>query len=82
MTKNNLKLLVVTAHPHDFTHVAATCGIHVSQGDSVTVVSVGHGIFTHNEQLHEELMKPANQRDTSVLNQRPEAYSELKHSAL
>lgn len=82
MTKTNLKLLVVTAHPHDFTHVAATCGIHVSQGDSVTVVSVGHGIFTHNEQLHEELMKPANQRDSSVLNQRPEAYSELKTSEL
>ena len=78
MTENNLTLLVVTAHPHDITHVAATCGIHVSQGDSVTVVSVGHGVFTHNEQLHEELMKPADQRDSSVIRQSPDQYAKLK----
>ena len=50
-----LRLLVVSAHPHDFTHCAGTCGIHTARGDSVTVVSVTSGAYTHNEELHDEL---------------------------
>ena len=33
-----LRLLSVNAHPHDFTHYSGTLGIHVADGDSVTVV--------------------------------------------
>ena len=45
MSEQKLRFLVVTAHPHDFTHAAATCGIHTTRGDSVTVVSVGQGVY-------------------------------------
>lgn len=30
-----IRLLVVVAHPHDFTHCAGTCGIHVKRGDHI-----------------------------------------------
>ena len=43
---------------------------------------VAHGVYTHNEQLHTELMKPAEERDRSVLDQGPEAYSETKEREL
>ena len=82
MSEQKLRILSVTAHPHDFTHSAATCGIHVARGDEVTVVSVGHGVYTHNEQLHNELMKPPEERDRSVVDQGPEAYSETKEQEL
>ena len=34
-----MRILVVKAHPHDFTHCAGTLGIHAARGDAVTVVS-------------------------------------------
>ena len=37
---NRLRILVVIAHPHDFTHSAGTCGVHTARGDSVTAVCV------------------------------------------
>ena len=70
-----LRLLVVSAHPHDFTHCAGTCGIHTARGDSVTVVSVTSGAYTHNEELHDELMKPEAERDPAIINRTPEHYA-------
>ena len=78
MSESPLRILVVVAHPHDFTHCAATCGIHAARGDSVTVVTVTSGARTHNERLHDELLKPEAERDPSVLDQRPEEYARIK----
>ena len=58
MDDQRLRFLVVMAHPHDFTHVAGTCGIHTSLGDTVTVVSATSGASTHNAALDTELAKP------------------------
>ena len=82
MSEQKLRFLVVTAHPHDYTHAAATCGIHTARGDSVTVVSVGHGVYTHNERLHGELMKPPAHRDRSILDETAEDYSAVKSQEL
>ena len=73
-----LRVLVVTAHPHDFTHSAGTCGIHTAQGDRVTAVSVTSGAYTHNERLHDELLKPEAERDPAIINQSPEEYAAIK----
>ena len=73
-----LHILVIMAHPHDFTHCAGTCGIHRVRGDSVTAVSMTNGAGTHNERLHDELLKPETERDPAVLNQTAEAYAEEK----
>ena len=72
--REKLKFLVVTAHPHDFTHCSGTCGIHVEMGDEVTVVSVTGGGHTHNEKLHDELLKPEGERDRAVVEQSAEDY--------
>ena len=82
MTSEPLRLLVVSAHPHDFTHCAGTCGIHTARGDSVTVVSVTSGAFTHNEELHDELMKPEAERDPAIINRTPEDYAAGKETEL
>ena len=63
MQDQSLRFLVVKAHPHDFTHCAGTCGIHAAQGDSITVVSMTNGVGTHNEKLHDELLKPEAEQD-------------------
>ena len=82
MTSEPLRLLVVSAHPHDFTHCAGTCGIHTARGDSVTVVSVTSGAYTHNEELHDELMKPEAERDPAIINRAPEEYAAGKETEL
>ena len=82
MEDKRLRILSVTAHPHDFTHSAGTCGIHASRGDSVTVVSVGFGVYTHNERLHSELMKPPEERDESIVSETPEDYVAQKADEL
>ena len=73
-----LHILVVAAHPHDFTHCAGTCGIHVKRGDRVTVVCVSDGRTTHNERLHDEMMKPTEERDPAIINQPPDEYVRIK----
>ena len=78
--RDPMRILVVKAHPHDFTHVAGTCGIHASRGDSITVVSMTAGTGTHNEKLHDELMKPEAERDPAVLNQTAADYAEAKET--
>ena len=74
----SLRILVVVVHPHDFTHCAGTCGIHTARGDSVTVVSITDGSSTHNERLHDELLKPEKERDARVINQTAQEYAEGK----
>lgn len=76
--KKQLRILVVVAHPHDFTHCAGTCGIHTTTGDSVTVVSVTNGVNTHNELLYDELLKPNKDRDARIINQTAQEYAEVK----
>ena len=71
---DQLNLLVVVAHPHDFTHMAGTCAHHIEDGDQVTVVSITGGGKTHNEKLFDELRKPADQQDMSVVTQSAEQY--------
>lgn len=78
MAHPQLRILSVNAHPHDFTHYAGTLGIHTSQGDEVTVVSVTAGVNIHNERLADELLKPPEERDPAVMSETPEQYTEQK----
>ena len=82
MANENLRFLVVMAHPHDFTHVAGTCGIHAKMGDSITWVSMTSGRMTHNEKLADELQKPIDQQDKSIVEQSPESYAAEKAAEL
>ena len=81
MEDQQLRILVVAAHPHDFTHVAGTCGVHTALGDQVTVVAASGGIFIHNERLYDELRKPKEEQD-AIVKQPPEAYAEIKEKEL
>ena len=76
--EQNLRILAVNAHPHDFTHYAGTLGIHTSLGDHVTVVSMTTGANTHNERLHDEMMKPAEERDPDLMAQTEKDYVGVK----
>ena len=79
MKRQNLRLLVVVAHPHDFVHCSGTCGIHTSLGDSVTIVSVTSGASTpHNEELAIELAKPPEERDPAIINRGPDQFAAEK----
>lgn len=82
MPTSPLRLLVVVAHPHDFTHMAGTCGRHVDQGDAVTVLSVTGGAKVHNEQLDRELRKPVAEQDAKIVGESLEAYRQRKHHEL
>ena len=83
MKRQNLRLLVVVAHPHDFVHCSGTCGIHTSLGDSVTVVSVTSGASTpHNENLAIELAKPPEEQDPAIIGKTPEQFAEEKTEEL
>ncbi len=78
MVDTKLRILGVNAHPHDFTHYAGTLGIHVSQGDEVTVVSMTAGVNIHNERLADELLKPPEERDPAVISETADQYTDLK----
>lgn len=65
---------MVVAHPHDFTHMAGTCAHHIEDGDSVAVVSITGGGRTHNERLHDQLLKDSGQRDEAILDQVDQDY--------
>ena len=73
-----LKILGVNAHPHDFTHYAGTLGIHVADGDTVTVVSMTSGATTHNQALNEEMAKPLEERDRQLIDRIIEEYAGQK----
>ncbi len=83
MECQNLRLLVVVAHPHDFVHCSGTCGIHTSVGETVTVVSVTSGTSTpHNESLAIEQAKPAEEQDPAIINKTPEQFAAEKTEEL
>lgn len=82
MEQPRLSILVVTAHPHDFTHCAGTLGVHVSQGDKVTVVSMTQGGLIHNEHLSDELRKPQLERSLAVIDKATSEYGEIKVAEL
>ena len=82
MSTPKLRILSVNAHPHDFTHYAGTLGVHASQGDAVTVVSVTAGVNVHNERLADELRKPPEERDPEVMSETPDQYVEQKVAEL
>ena len=83
MTRQKLHILVVVAHPHDFTHCAGTCGIHTSMGDTVTVVSMTSGKATpHNETLAAEQAKPPEEQDPAIINKSPMSYAAEKTEEL
>ena len=82
MDRQSLRLLVVVAHPHDFTHCSGTCGIHVSMGDSVTVVSMSAGVSTHNVRLARELARPPAERDPAVMDMTSERLAAEKTEEL
>lgn len=67
-----LSILVIVAHPHDFTHVSGTCGNHIEDGDRVAVVFLTNGGTTHNELLYDEMLKSPDQRDAGIV-QKPHA---------
>ena len=73
-----LNILSVNAHPHDFTHYAGTLGIHVADGDTVTVVSMTPGASTHNQALAEEMAKPLEERDRQLIDRIVEEYAGRK----
>ena len=82
MERRSLRLLVVVAHPHDFVHCSGTCGIHISMGDSVTVVSMTSGVSTHNTMLSIELAKSPEERDPAVMNKTKEQFAAEKTEEL
>ena len=82
MEQERLRFLVITAHPHDFTHTAGTCGIHTSLGDTVTLVSVTPSGYTHNEQLYDEMAKPPEEQHADVVHQTAEYYAAMKTEEL
>ena len=82
MDRPSLRILSVNAHPHDFTHTAGTLGVHTSEGDTATVVSVTSGVKTHNEALHDELMKPVEEQDPAIVNQTADELAEIKAAEL
>ena len=78
MARDPLRFLAVMAHPHDFTHVAGTCGVHTSLGDEVTWIGMTAGRMTHNERLADELMKPLEEQDLAIVNQSEDDYAAEK----
>jgi LmbE family N-acetylglucosaminyl deacetylase len=81
-SQQELRIMVVVAHPHDFTHCAGTCGIHTERGDRVTVVTLTSGKMKHNERLYDELIKPADEQDPKIVNQSYEDYAKEKAKEL
>ena len=79
-TSKQLKILATVAHPHDITHMSGTLAHHVQDGDLVTAVSVTGGTHTHRQRLEDEMRKPLDERDLSVLQVSEEEYGHQKAS--
>ena len=82
MSSERMRILVVKAHPHDFTHCAGTLGIHRALGDEVTVVVATSGANTHNERLSSELLKPKEEQDPDIINEPLDEYASQKADEL
>jgi len=79
-TSKQLKILATVAHPHDITHMCGTLAHHVADGDAVTAVSVTGGLHVHRQRLEDEMRKPPDERDLSVLQESDEEYEHQKAS--
>ena len=77
-----LRLLTITAHPHDVTYTLGTSAHHVERGDSVTVVSLSDGVTTHDEELEDEMRKPAEERRAEILQRPRSEQAERKQAEL
>ncbi len=77
-----LRLLTITAHPHDVTYTLGTSAHHVERGDSVTVVSLSDGVTTHDEELEDEMRKPAEERRAEILERPRSEQAERKQAEL
>lgn len=82
MTDRKLRILTVSAHPHDFTWFSATLGIHVERGDEATACVVTHGGSTHREEWMAELRKPESERDAAIVDASADKYIEQKEDEL
>ncbi len=78
----NLRLMTLTAHPHDVTYTLGTSARHVERGDSVTVVCLSDGVTTHDEELEEEMRKPASERRAEILERPRSEQAERKEHEL
>jgi LmbE family N-acetylglucosaminyl deacetylase len=78
LDRRKLRILTVSAHPHDWTWFSGTMGIHAASGDHVTVCVVTHGGTTHRELYLDELRKPEEDRDPAIINESVEDYIEQK----
>jgi LmbE family N-acetylglucosaminyl deacetylase len=77
-TSKQLTILGIVAHPHDITHMCGTLAHHVQDGDRVTAVTMTGGTHIHRQRLYDEMLKPAGQRDLSVLRESEEDYGNCK----
>jgi len=78
MGEQHLRILGISAHPHDWTWYSGTFGIHIRRGDEATVCIVTHGGSTHREKWLDELRKPEAERDPLIVNERVEENSKRK----
>ena len=61
--------MVVYPHPADSaTEASGTVALHAERGDKVTSVVVTDGDRHHMQWLHDEIQKPAGERDPDVDN--------------
>ena len=81
MDNERMRILVVKAHPHDFTHCAGTLGIHKALGDEVTLV-VAIRAPHHNERLSSELLKPKKVQDPDIINEPLDEFANQKADEL
>ena len=82
MDSQPLRILTITAHPHDVTYTLGTSAHHIERGDSVTVVSLSDGVTTHDEELEDEMRKPESERRPEVLERPRSEQAERKQREL
>ena len=73
-----LRILGVSAHPHDWTWFAGTLFLHQRAGDLVTVCCVIHGGATHRERWLDEMNKSPEERDPAIVDEPVESYMAQK----
>ncbi len=78
----HLRLLTVTAHPHDVTYTLGTSAHHIERGDSVTVACLSDGVTTHDEELENEMRKPTGERRAEILERPRSEQAERKQREL
>ena len=82
LSEQALRILGISAHPHDWTWYSGTLGIHLRRGDRATVCIVTNGGSTHREKWLDELRKPEEERDPLIINEPVEKYIQQKEKEL